>query len=312
MTMKIFLFLIAALFSLTAKSQTSVYHPFPDSNAVWNIDYLIYNVSIICGGHPDDFQYSYEMTGDTIIGSNTYHKFFTPYVDPIDTCGGIHSFGSTGYKGCFRQNITAKNIFYIPPWNNVEYLLYDFNLQIGDSIRGFLVNGCSPVQIPVVIGIDSILIGSNYRTRWQLSTLSSIIEGIGAIDGPLEGLCDQISNLAPNLMCYSQNNTILYSSPPFWSAQTCNLITSVTNNASKYILPTIFPNPFHTTAAFKVDPTFENSELNIYNLLGGQVKHQRINNQSTIINRDELTDGIYFLQLINDQGHILIEKFVVE
>jgi len=65
---KIILFLIICnFFIVIIKAQTNVYHPFPDSNALWRE----YSGGYQCSCCSD---YQYFITGDTIINSFTYHK----------------------------------------------------------------------------------------------------------------------------------------------------------------------------------------------------------------------------------------------
>ncbi len=91
--MKRHLLLLATLSSLCANGQTSVYHPFPDSNAVWNFHFQWY---CFANGTADEY-YSITISGDTIIGSQTYHKLSTPFVQSFSTgnCGG----SPMGYRG---------------------------------------------------------------------------------------------------------------------------------------------------------------------------------------------------------------------
>src|SRR6266576_2342829 len=68
---KILLFILISL-SLSSYGQTSVYHSFPDSSAVWNIR-DVWN----CWLPPYDAvqqDYSITFSNDTIIGSQLYHK----------------------------------------------------------------------------------------------------------------------------------------------------------------------------------------------------------------------------------------------
>ena len=74
--MKKLLLLFSTMLTLFANGQTSVYHPFPDSNAVWNIHFQLY---CFANGTGDE-NYSITISGDTLINSQTYHKLTTPYV----------------------------------------------------------------------------------------------------------------------------------------------------------------------------------------------------------------------------------------
>jgi hypothetical protein len=73
----------------------------------------------------------------------------------------------------------------------------------------------------------------------------------------------------------------------------------------------ISPNPFHTTGTLHLNPSFSQAELKIYNVLGGEVKRQKITSQTTVISRDGMADGIYFIS-VNDgekewRGRVVVE-----
>jgi dienelactone hydrolase len=57
-----------------------------------------------------------------------------------------------------------------------------------------------------------------------------------------------------------------------------------------------FPNPFHTTAVLKLDVSLaDQAVLKIYNVLGSFLKQQSITSENTVITREGLRDGIYFV-----------------
>src|SRR5947207_1265722 len=119
--MKKYLLVLATIITLTAKSQTSVYHPFPDSSAIWNYHYVYscLNFGII------DNNYSIIISGDTVINSQTYHQLNIFYVQDIST-GTCAPGVPTGYKGAIRQDTANKKVFYVSPSTGMEELLYDF------------------------------------------------------------------------------------------------------------------------------------------------------------------------------------------
>lgn len=61
----------------------------------------------------------------------------------------------------------------------------------------------------------------------------------------------------------------------------------------------LFPNPFtsSTTLRIRQTPLPEKLELKLYDALGKMVRSVRVNGSEISINRDELTDGIYFYSL---------------
>lgn len=308
--MKKFLLLIVTLFTLTANSQTSVYHPFPDSNAVWNID-SYQN----CGLGFDYWQHLYSIiiSGDTTISNVIYHKLEVP-IEVIISNGMCLASGTWTmpgyYLGSIRQDTSIRKVFFVPPLDSIEQLLYDFNMQVGDTVKGF--TGSFIGQADIVQSIDSVLVGSDYRKRWIIAPCYGIyfIEGIGSTYGLIEKspgcATDQNSYL---ITCFKQNSISLYPD----TVTTCNLITGVKNILYKPFFTTISPNPFHTLSLLEVSSEFETAELKIYNTLGMLLKEERILHQKSImLNRDKLSNGIYFLQLTNENGETIIEKFMVE
>src|SRR2546423_12671923 len=125
---KLYTLLIAAMAFYTTTAQTNVYHPFPDSNAIWN-EGSVSNAG--CGPFTPLLEwYSYLLTGDTLIKGVQYHKLMTPFI--ASNCA---SNMPTGYRGGIRQEIQNKKVFFVQPNDSVDYLLYDFNLQVGDTLR---------------------------------------------------------------------------------------------------------------------------------------------------------------------------------
>ena len=74
--MRKLLLVILLFYANSGKSQTWIYHPMPDSNAVWNFE-----ATVPCPQIVNLIQnFSITISGDTTINSITYHKLFTPYV----------------------------------------------------------------------------------------------------------------------------------------------------------------------------------------------------------------------------------------
>ncbi|CAN5544646.1 hypothetical protein BH11BAC1_BH11BAC1_15350 [soil metagenome] len=299
----------------SSDAQTNLYHPFPDSNAVWNgRDLQQYD----CHGGLTFYNESYThiLSGDTIINSVSFHKLITPVAISSDaTCPLYHPMG---YTGGIRQDIFNKKVFLVVPGDSIEQLLYDFDLQIGDTLRGYLVSSC--LNFPDafrVTGEDSILIGSNYRKRWYMNSFNGafdyIIEGIGATEGLLNVFCSHIESIY-DLTCFSQDGQTLYPD----TSTSCGLIDATNDFYREIISATFFPNPFHTKATlkFSTQNRIEFAYLKIYNSIGLLVRVQCLDiGKSGAINftRDELSVGLYFYELLtNNYEPVGNGKFVIE
>src|SRR2546428_7387968 len=84
-----------------------------------------------------------------------------------------------------------------------------------------------PFFIKTVTSIDSILIGNNYRKRWNTNSSFSIIEGIGSTLGLLD-FCYYLVSPTNFLICFHQNGQTLYPD----TINNCSLISDV-NGVSK-------------------------------------------------------------------------------
>lgn len=286
--MKYFILLFIILFSNSINGQTNVYHPFPEGNAVWNINY-----SLNCNwaGIANE-NYSIEIANDTLINLVSYHTLKTFYIESFST--GIC--GSPGgpvyiYRGAIRQDTSLKKVFIVPPDSSNEELLYDFNLTVGDTVRGFLEPYPNLAVSDVVFSIDSILIGSQHRKIWYFDPNHNIamIEGIGWTFGLTEPSPHTIDGSGFNITCFSQNGVTLYPD----SNSICNLINYDAKIEIEESILLIFPNPNSGIFTVKSNST-KLSKFELFNIYG-----QLIMTKNTPVNSEfnfNISDkGLYFI-----------------
>ena len=301
--MKKLLLIIIIFIALSSNGQTSIYHPFPDSNAVWNIQCSFY-----CWLPPYDIggkSYSITFSNDTVIGSQSYHKLIIPFDPPYTSiCGGGPAQLNV-YKGAIRQDSSIKKVFIVPPTYNTEQLLYDFNMQVGDTVQGYIAS-CTII----VKSIDSVLVGSSYRKRWLVGFPATspfhidFIEGIGSTYGLVELFPCPTDQPDISINCFKQNGQSLYPS----TTTNCELITSVNSIDKISNEINIFPNP--SNGSFTID--LDNAvikEIKLYDLLGNIIFCKQTNNQ-TKFNIDNLQRGVYILTLIDKNNRTTNRKII--
>ncbi len=275
------------LITLFAKGQSTTYYPFPERNATWNFTFLAINMS-----GPEDYVESYSITfsGDTLINNLTYHKLTTPFVAL-----------RKGYRGAIRQDIAAKKVFIVPPAETSEQLLYDFTLQVGDTVKGY-ISGNDTVE-----SIDTVLVGSSFRKRWHINSgyRVDIIEGVGSTYGLLERSpgngCD-----FPNfyLDCFKENNQTLLPD----SQTNCELVSSVNSIDTDINQIGIIPNS--ETGSFIIE--FYNSdirEITLIDLYGKVIVHHSTINKRTI-EIDNLKVGLYILIGKDTNNRMITKKLI--
>lgn len=300
--MKKLLLSFALLSMLTANSQTSVYHPFPDSNACWNLNMA--QGMCYMGGWSDE-EYSITISGDTIINSQIYHKLSTPFVEVVST-GGCTQRNFPGYKGAIRQDITGKKVYFVPPTQPTEHLLYDFTMEVGDTVKGFLQISNTPTDI--VAEIDSVLVGDNYHKRWSINPCYGIylIEGIGSTFGLLEPSPGCMTDMDYySLTCFNQDGESVYPDP----SSECRLITSTNNPDLISDAVRIFPNP--SNGSFTVDFISPNDikEIRLTDMIGNIVFQKPLGDQKSIYIAG-IPIGTYILTIIDRENRSTNRKII--
>ncbi len=77
----------------------------------------------------------------------------------------------------------------------------------------------------------------------------------------------------------------------------------------------IYPNPSNgvfSLEIFNTEFVIENTEIKIVNVLGQEIKKEKLISKKQKINLEELQSGIYYLQLVNKQRVIVVKKILKE
>jgi hypothetical protein len=289
------------LFSFSCKSQSWIYHTFPDSAASWNI-----SIFAECGMFGTGYTtYSFQLTGDTNINGQTYHKLSIPFVYETHT-GTCFISQTTGYQAALREDIADKKVYIVWP-DSSEQLLFDFTMEVGDILTGYMATMSGSIE--VVQSIDSVLVNGTYRKRWLINPYYNIylIEGVGSTFGflhPSPGSGTDYPGYTLN--CFQQNNTKMYPS----GSGTCELITSYDElSTKKGIEIAIFPNPSDDQFVLSLPEDNEFIKIEVHDILGRSVLKQKIEGLNTIL-FDLDFRGTYFLTLSNKYGENINRKLI--
>ncbi|REJ82263.1 MAG: T9SS C-terminal target domain-containing protein [Bacteroidetes bacterium] len=278
------------------------YHPLPDSNVVWRISW---GTSGCLQSNLFD-EYQYQVTGDTNINASIYQKVVR--TGSFD-CHAAPILPESGYLGAYRNNLVTQQVFFVPKDSLYEMLLYDFSLNIGDTVKGYL-DFVAKYNTAIISNIDSILIGSNYRKRWHYMSHGTapynfwngtIIEGIGCEYGLLEGLSAMLDNNG-SLSCFSIDNDVLY---PINSPGPCTLISSTFNqkkeNEGMFFC---FPNPASGSIRVVGSGVEQIHFYKLYDALGRIILYSRFESNKSI-NIEHLETGTYFIELTDKKSRTL-------
>lgn len=276
------------------------YVHFPDSNAVWALDFIGPEI--------------YLVGGDTSINNVNYKKYYAT----TDTSLNIY-----GLYGFLREDTLTKKIYAFTTTSTVENLLYDFSANVGDTVSVFSYCWGAFGNLDVkVAAIDSILIQGQYRKRLNVVNLDINnnwldeywIEGIGSTlglfySGISGALSFQTGGLGiPALVCFHQNNTLLYDSPFFMGCYPnigVGMQESVTPRAIQ-----VYPNPVNDKIYFSNIGT--NYFISIFNGLG-QLVQNKINTENSGVDLAHFPKGLYSYVITDSQQNtITTGKFIKE
>mgnify|MGYP001428680724 CR=1 FL=1 len=310
--MKISLFL--ALFILAPfMSKEQTYVPFPDSNAVWQEVLLPYPP----GPMPAYWEHvHYTVSGDTLINNTLYKKLFKTDFDPL--CS--QNFTGPYFFGGIRNDSNERKVYYYDAYTSEEWLLYDFTLNVGDTVPPTYNNVSYPELF--VESIDSVLIGNDFRKRFVYSQETyqpiQVIEGIGAESGLLGDMV--FFESIYYLRCFHQNDSLLWINP--W-VEFCNLETdtcltiSIPERISDNRLILIYPNPASDFIYLYLNPDIlrpsTDIRMEIYNSFGEKVGESRVPTGQEAFSFDVsgLSNGLYVTVIKENQRVISIEKFLI-
>jgi hypothetical protein len=287
---------ILTLYALNAFCQF-----FPEGEAIWTS----YSADVFATTR--NFQFI--QTGDTLINENFYQKMYYSYEAWDDYADTLLRGKYKEYKGAIRPVNSEKKVYYIPKDSSTEVLLYDFNLELGDTIPVWHDNFPNP---KIVRSIDTIIVGGEQLKRFKIGNSKSdtsifgnmIIEGIGSIkellyiDNHLEGFY--------GFKCFWNKDT------DFNYPENCKTITLSTNELMESKINfQVIPNPcFNYFTISTQEIRFENFWFNLTDINGNILLHQEFNSNNHRINLESLSSGLYFLLVYNKTDLIYNEKIV--
>ncbi|MBK8487628.1 MAG: T9SS type A sorting domain-containing protein [Bacteroidetes bacterium] len=294
--MKILCCIIISCFNFIAQGQA--YHSLINTTSTWTTQEPNGG-----DGYVDDVVFKeYYFYGDTIFLDTLYHivRYNYQVCDNPAPCHGIFPKETNYYLFEFKKQVYIKSTELFVPMQ----LLYDFDLEVGDTLPLSYINYGGNY----VTGIDSILIGDNYRKRFSISgeyidNYAYIIEGIGSTYGLLEGLQEPFEYW-PLLVCFTSDSMTTYFEPPFIaSAADCGLLPVQNVDISFNNSVNIFPNPSNGMFSIDISGLLNTKSLllYIYNQLGEEVyKNQFDISELLYPVNTNLSTGIYFIYLVAD------------
>ncbi len=272
------------------------YVAFPDTNAIWNINH---------DGYYNHFKLRFGIYGDTTINNQGYKKVYR-----IEDDSTLNIFNMT-YYASLREN-TNKQIFVKLSDFDEEILIYDFSLNIGDTMFSNSPYGYLNYDICVIADIDSIELENNqFRKRFKISNwgYEYWIEGIGSINGIFHPISEYIIGTWDELLCFKHNDTAIYLNNSICDKCFCTLSTSINkpikiNDNIKY-----YPNPAGKSITLTHENKIFTGKVTFYSQSGKKVLS--LNTTDYPIDISNLKPGLYFVEIKTCEGSVR-KKIIVQ
>ena len=318
--------ILLVFISFAKINAAQLYQPFPTNSAVWRQSSANWN-------YPDYYQrdYNYYIQGDTVLSGNTYHKIYKTELDsyyiissptgPFVLNYGPNMVDSNKYIGAIREDL-SKRVYFFPDSSTIspEILLYDFNLNVGDTLPYSYNNSVYFLGQNVVSGIDSVKVGMQYHKQFRISAPGypnyvSIIEGVGSTFGLLEMFIDPFE-WSDNLICFSYNGQNVWADslghPPTYIPANCSLPSPVgINEHSRESSISVFPNP--TIGIITIKTSFsEKTTIEISDVLGKKIVQTTFSSSENSINLNQFPKGVYFLKATSGNKNSTTQKIVLQ
>ncbi|MFT5238788.1 MAG: hypothetical protein ACI9M9_002402 [Flavobacteriaceae bacterium] len=294
----ILIVLVANCFSMFGQD----YKPLLDNYNEWNLTYCFNNICTT------DYYYT---NGDTIVDGMNYKVL-----------DGYH-YISRGFL--LREDVAQKKVYIktILPNITTDHLLYNFSLEVGDSID--IKNPYTP--FPTDAGyykVDSIIPrplvdGNNYKHFYLSPTISNTtsvnsaiwVEGVGSLSLINAPGGNPITNGVGRVACMFKNGISFYSDldiidecEPYFILDT----PSYTNEVS-----TIKAIATPTTNVFEIINMEDITAIVLYDLKGVKLDTFTSNNQNSIyLNLKKYQSGMYLLILKSNNNRYQSLKVIVK
>jgi len=241
----------------------------------------------------------YKIGNDTVLNGITYKTFRSTEDSLTNTWYVI---------GYIRED---SNRVYYKNYTESEGLLYDFNLQVGESTT--ITNLYCYEKEMTVQNIDTVYISGIPLKRWVFNTWGSEeywVEGMGSYFGPVQsGMYECIFDLYCKLICFFEDDTLFYKDP---FEPDCYVNTVGIGETPMPDDITIGPNPVQRGNPVEISSAYPIKEIRIMTAEGLEVRNISTPGvKSYTFDTGSLPRGLYLVTVKTHDGVIRTFRFLV-
>jgi hypothetical protein len=292
---KAILILLLALATLSSFGQKI---RFTDSTNVWTW------YQFGCGGDDHVWKYVSRYGGDSTVNSTTYKK--------------LYNYNIGLYPTLVREDTITKKVIFLHT-DSTEKILYDYNLQMGDTFASIRT-------AHIVDSVDSVEINGIPYKYWHLhdTALSGLspfadyffIEGVGCTNEPLYPINPYFFEDCFVLTCFTNKGTLpllTHKVPPHFDNDTsCTLTFGLDiNNPARNKKVNLYPNPIDNSCKIVFLYNLSGNIL-LLNSIGQIIVNLPFTNENELLIGDKITvSGLYYYRVTDEQnGKVFSGKFV--
>lgn len=302
----LYLIIFSFFLSINAIAQNNT---FPTENAIWINQTVSYYHDFNGVVYEPPSYYKFCASGvDTIINSLIYTE--------IDRCSNVNS----NYFGAIRED--SSKVFFIPKDSTSEFLLYDFNVNIGDTVEVIYMSMSSTnnfyMQSFIVEDTSTTIINNKTRRVIQIYGYSWI-EGIGSNSGLFIEPFPNISNYFVDLTCVSVNDTIIYEGGGAQGGGgnilqqgipgICDLTLDVPEIEAIDNI-TLYPNPTNGNISIQTNNENQIKQITTINSIGKTLTTIQVSDKEILEFNIEGAPGIYFIEVYYTEGQKSVQKII--
>lgn len=264
--------------------------------------------------------FSLSMQGDTMLQGNFYKKLYqhTLRLNEFSTAIAYpKQILNTSLYALIREDTLARKVYFLPLQDTIffcqstEHLLYDFSLQVGDTLNACVVKNLYEPSLTYIPRIDSIRQeiyfgqeGRAFYTKGFFVNEGLLAEGTGKL---LEGFGYEAHGLIDFGRMGPLVRFVFFCEGSFMD---CGFVSATQEHPE---LPqsavTISPNPTGDIVTIQITPAFQNEtelDVSFFNTTG-RIVCQVSGSATEMLEVDvsSLPDGIYFLKTNGERMNII-------
>lgn len=247
---------------------------------------------------PVDGLWEYYANGDTLVEGTFYMKIYKRNLEVSQTGPPFTPISEYELTALMRDDIAEKKVYVIPVAENVysscdlgvESLLYDFSLNVGDTVALCVLPDIYGEPYFISSIDEALMYGMNTRLFFVDVFLGCYCEGIGSDYGLLEDMFIPVKNANYNLY----GTSLAY----YCRKIPCGLIVG-TNDKPLPSDFSVYPNPANREIYIQLPTNTPPSvtKIEVYSAEGRLIHKAIPANNPYVLNAESLVSGLYLIRM---------------